>query len=138
VVKLLGDKPQRRAERWQRIAREAAKQCRRLDVPEVLPPVDWEEALAGMPENVNALIPWEEENQKSLKKILGESELQGDVYVFIGPEGGYTAAEIELARSHGVRPVTLGPRILRTETAGLAVLAIILYQFGDLGGKLNG
>jgi 16S rRNA (uracil1498-N3)-methyltransferase len=138
VVKLLGDKPQRRAERWQRIAREAAKQCRRPDVPEVLPPVGWEEALAGMPENVNALIPWEEENQKSLKKILGESEPQGDVYVFIGPEGGFTAAEVELACSHGVRPVTLGKRILRTETAGLAVLAIILYQFGDLGGKLNG
>jgi 16S rRNA (uracil1498-N3)-methyltransferase len=138
VVKLSGDKSQRRSERWQRIAQEAAKQCRRPEIPEVLPPVGWEEALSGMPEGVNAIIPWEEENQKSLKKILGESQLQGDVYVFIGPEGGFTSAEVELARSRGVRPVTLGPRILRTETAGLAVLAIILYQFGDLGGKLNG
>lgn len=139
VVKLSGDKPQRRIERWQRIAQEAAKQCRRPDVPEVLPPTGWEEVLNGMPDDVNALIPWEEENQKTLKKTLGESELQGDVYVFIGPEGGFTAAEVELARSRGVRPVTLGPRILRTETAGLAVTAIILYQFGDLGGEnLNG
>ena len=138
VVKLVGDKPQRRSERWQRIAREAAKQCRRPDVPEVLPPVGWEDVLAGMPDGVAALIPWEEENLESLKKVLGESGPMEDVYVFIGPEGGFTTAEVELARSRGIRPVTLGPRILRTETAGLAVLAIILYQFGDLGGKLDG
>ncbi|TEB07225.1 Ribosomal RNA small subunit methyltransferase E [Pelotomaculum schinkii] len=138
VVKLAGDKPLCRLERWQRIAREAAKQCRRPDVPEVLPPAGWEEALAGMPDNTAAVIPWEEENQESLKKVLGVSGPWGDIYVFIGPEGGFTPAEVELARSHGVRPVTLGPRILRTETAGLAVLAIILYQCGDLGGKLDG
>lgn len=138
VVKLSGDKPQRRSERWQRIAHEAAKQCRRPDIPEVLPPAGWEEVLTGMPDGVNALIPWEEENRNSLKKILGESEPQGDFYVFIGPEGGFTAAEVELARSRGVRPVTLGSRILRTETAGMIVLAIMLYQFGDLGGKLDG
>ncbi|MDD4238192.1 MAG: 16S rRNA (uracil(1498)-N(3))-methyltransferase [Desulfotomaculaceae bacterium] len=138
VVKLIGDKPQRRLERWQRIALEAAKQCRRPDIPEVLPPFEWEEVLTGMPDGTVALIPWEEENLEPLKKALRESEPKGDVYVFIGPEGGFASAEVELARSHGIRPVTLGPRILRTETAGLAVLAMILYQFGDLGGKLNG
>ncbi|HBC92872.1 MAG TPA: 16S rRNA (uracil(1498)-N(3))-methyltransferase [Pelotomaculum sp.] len=138
VVRMAGDKPLHRLERWQRIAREAAKQCRRPDVPEVLPPAGWEEALAGMPENTAAVIPWEEENQEPLKKVLGESRPRKNVYVFIGPEGGFTPAEVELARSHGIRPVTLGPRILRTETAGLAVLAIILYQFGDLGGELDG
>lgn len=138
VVKLEGDKPQRRIERWQRIAREAAKQCRRPDVPEILPPADWEEVLSGIHVNTAALIPWEEENLESLKKVLGEKESREDFYVFIGPEGGFTPAEVDLARSHGIRPVTLGPRILRTETAGLAVLAIIQYQFGDLGGKLDG
>lgn len=138
VVKLLGDKPQRRSERWQRIAREAAKQCRRPDVPEVLPPLGWEETLAGMPDGTAGLITWEEENLESLKKVFAESGPMEDAYVFIGPEGGFTSAEVELARTRGIKPVTLGPRILRTETAGLAVLAIILYQFGDLGGKLDG
>lgn len=138
VVKLTGDKPHRRRERWQRIAIEAAKQCRRPDVPEVLPPTQWEDILAGIPDNTTAVIPWEEENLESLKKFLGEGGSRGDFYVFIGPEGGFTLAEIELARSHGIRPVTLGPRILRTETAGLVVLSIILYQFGDLGGELDG
>lgn len=139
VVKLSGDKPQRRLERWQRIAREAAKQCRRPDVPEVLSPAGWEEILAGMPDGTTALIPWEEENLEPLKKFLSESgPPRGDVYVFIGPEGGFTPAEVDLARSRGISPVTLGPRIFRTETAGLAVLAILLYQFGDLGGRLDG
>lgn len=84
------------------------------------------------------MLPWEEENLESFKKVLGENESREDFYVFIGPEGGFTPAEVDLARSHGIRPVTLGPRILRTETAGLTVLAIIQYQFGDLGGELDG
>jgi 16S rRNA (uracil1498-N3)-methyltransferase len=138
VVKLAGDKSERRLERWRRIALEAAKQCRRPDIPEVLPPAELKEVLAGLSDNIAAVIPWEEENQATFKKVLGEIKTAGDFVVFIGPEGGFTPAEVELARLHGVKPVTLGPRILRTETAGLAVLAIIQYQFGDLGGKLDG
>jgi len=138
VVKLTGDKSQRRLERWQRIAVEAAKQCRRPDIPEILPLAGWETVLADLSDNSLALIPWEEENQVALKKVLEESKTTGGFVVFIGPEGGFTSAEVELARSHGVKPVSLGPRILRTETAGLVVLAIMQYQFGDLGGKLDG
>lgn len=138
VVKLTGDKPQRRLERWQRIAVEAAKQCRRPDVPEIMSPAQWEDTLAGLPDNTAAVIPWEEEHLTSLKKFLREGGPRKDYFVFIGPEGGFTLGEIEMARSYGITPVTLGPRILRTETASLAVLAIILYQFGDLGGKLDG
>lgn len=135
VVKLEGDKSGKKRERWQRIALEAAKQCRRPDVPEVAEPAGWDRVLANLPGEVLALMPWEEENALSLREVLMGNTPQEDVFVFIGPEGGFTADEVEQARARGVRPVTLGPRILRTETAGLAVLTMILYQWGDLGGQ---
>ena len=137
VLKLEGDKLSRRRERWLRIAREASKQCRRPDVPEVDLPGGWDQALRDL-DRATALIPWEEENVLTLKSFLRENKPREQVYVFIGPEGGFTPREVERARSHGVRPVTLGPRILRTETAGLAVVAMILYQWGDLGGRSDG
>jgi len=140
VVKLTGDKQQRRHDRWQRIALEAAKQSRRPDVPEIAALATWEDVLAGISENTMALIPWEMEKTTSLKKALIDYEKSGslnELYIFIGPEGGFTAAEVSMACSHGVKPVTLGPRILRTETAGLAVMAMILYQFGKLGGQID-
>jgi 16S rRNA (uracil1498-N3)-methyltransferase len=137
VLKLEGDKLSRRRERWLRIAREASKQCRRPDVPEVDLPGGWDQALRDL-DRATALIPWEEENVLTLKSFLRENKPREQVYVFTGPEGGFTPREVERARSHGVRPVTLGPRILRTETAGLAVVAMILYQWGDLGGRSDG
>jgi 16S rRNA (uracil1498-N3)-methyltransferase len=135
VVKLEGDKSGKKRERWQRIALEAAKQCRRPDIPEVEEPAGWDQVLANLPGEALALMPWEEENALSLREVLMGNTPKEDVFVFIGPEGGFTAGEVERARARGVRPVTLGPRILRTETAGLAVVAIILYQWGDLGGQ---
>lgn len=138
VVKLEGDKSHKRRERWQRIALEAAKQCRRPDVPEVDEPTGWDPVLAGLPPEVVALIPWEEESAESLKEVLLREPTKKEIYVFIGPEGGFAPGEVERARARGVRPVTLGPRILRTETAGLAVLTMILYQWGDLGGRSDG
>lgn len=134
VVKLEGDKPAKKLKRWRRVALEAAKQCRRPDVPEVSEPSDWDRVLADMPPGAAAFMPWEEENTDSLKSFLWESSAKEEIYVFIGSEGGFTFAEVKRARERGVRPVTLGPRILRTETAGLAVLSIILYHWGDLGG----
>ncbi|MBC7105240.1 MAG: RNA methyltransferase, partial [Firmicutes bacterium] len=91
--------------------------------------------LAGMPPEAAALIPWEEEDGETLKDFLRRSLPKEEVYVFIGPEGGFDPGEVDKARAVGVRPVTLGPRILRTETAGLAVLVMVLYQWGDLGGN---
>jgi len=137
VVKLEGDRAARRRERWQRIALEAAKQCRRPDVPEVGEPVDWDGVLAGLPPGAAAVIPWEEESIDSIKGYLLRSGPKEEIFVFIGPEGGFSPVEVERAREAGVRPVTLGPRILRTETVGLAVLAMILYQWGDLGGSFD-
>ncbi len=137
VVKLDGERMSRKVERWQRIALEAAKQCRRPDVPEVSEPAELDGVLAHLPEQCVALIPWEEENKVSLKDILYKNNAGEEIYVFIGPEGGFTPAEAEQAREAGVRPVTLGPRILRTETAGIAVLAMVLCRWGDLGGMDN-
>jgi 16S rRNA (uracil1498-N3)-methyltransferase len=137
VVKLEDDRITRKQERWQRIALEAAKQCRRPDVPEISAPAPLDKVLAGLPENCTALIPWEEENNVSLKEILYKNNAGGEIYIFIGPEGGFTPEEVGLARASGIRPVTLGPRILRTETAGIAVLTMVLCRWGDLGGKIN-
>lgn len=137
VVKLGKEKTSKRRERWQRIALEAAKQCRRPDIPDITEPAEWEQVLAGLNPQALALIPWEEESAETMKNVL-QGNPPGEVHVFIGPEGGFTPAEVETARARGVRPVTLGPRILRTETAGLAVLSMILYQWGDLGGGAVG
>jgi 16S rRNA (uracil1498-N3)-methyltransferase len=137
VVRLAGDQLPRKQERWQRIALEASKQCRRPDVPEVAVPAELDEVLGCLPANCTALIPWEEENNVSLKDLLHEIKAVQEVYIFIGPEGGFTAGEVAAAQAAGVRPVTLGPRILRTETAGMAVITMVLYRWGDLGGKNN-
>lgn len=137
VVRLEGAKAGQRVERWQRIALEAAKQCRRGRIPEVHPVASWYSALEAVPGGALAVVPWEGEGELSLKRVLhgtGASGKPREVWIFIGPEGGLDPEEIEAARERGIIPVTLGPRILRTETAGLAVLSMILYQWGDLGG----
>lgn len=134
VVKLDKDKQLKRRQRWQRIALEAAKQCRRPDLPEISPPQSWGQVLNELPPEAVALLPWEEETAASLKDFMRTNRSAAEIYLFIGPEGGFAAAEVTQARAHGVIPVTLGPRILRTETAGLAVIVMVLYQWGDLGG----
>ncbi len=134
VVKLDAKKAADRVARWQRIAREAAEQSRRGAVPEVAPLASWKEALARCSEFDLVLVPWEEGGEP-LRQVLAEAAAKQArrVAVFIGPEGGLSPQEVELARQQGARTVTLGPRILRTETAGLAAAAAILYALGDLG-----
>jgi len=134
VVRLDAAKKASRLERWQRIAVGAAKQCRRALVPEVLEPVDWSTALDMIPPNALVLILWEDEAGRTLKDALHSHTKTDEVYLLIGPEGGLEQQEVEEACLRGGIPVTLGPRILRTETAGLAALAMLLYQWGDLGG----
>ena len=135
VVKLTEEKLLKRRERWQRIAMEAAKQCRRPDVPSVSKPMTWTEVLESLPLEGVALIPWEEETNNSLKSYMRSNPKPAAVYYFIGPEGGFSLSEVETAREYGVCPVTIGSRILRTETAGLAVATMLFYQWGDLGGE---
>lgn len=134
VINLEGTRPARRVERWRRIALEAARQSCRPDVPEVLEPAGWLEVLGSMPAGCLALMPWEEERHVALKTVLRQEPKPEEVYIFIGPEGGLAPDEVEQARLHGIRTVSLGRRILRTETAGPAVLSMVLYQWGDLGG----
>lgn len=132
VVKLDEKKAADRTERWQRIAREAAEQSRRGTVPRVAAPVTWTQAVARIAEFDLALVPWEEGGEP-LKAVLGAHPDARSYAVFIGPEGGLTAEEVRLAREAGAVPVTLGPRILRTETAPLAAAAAILYARGEMG-----
>lgn len=135
VVRLTREKAKERQERWQRIAREAAKQCLRAVVPEVKEVMTLEEVLDVLPPGALTLMPWEEERGISLKSVLRKEKQVQEIFLFIGPEGGFDPAEVELARQKGVTTVSLGPRILRTETAGMAVLTMVLYELGDLGGE---
>ncbi len=132
VVKLEPKKAAERVERWQRIAREAAEQSRRGAVPQVAGVASWKEAVARAGQFDLVLVPWEEGGEP-LREVLASKPEVKTVAVFIGPEGGLSPEEVELARRAGARPVTLGPRILRTETAGLAAAVAILYALGDLG-----
>jgi len=137
VVRLEGKKREERRERWQKVAVEAAKQCGRTVVPQVQLPQGLAEFLRSLPGDRVLLIPWEEGGQP-LKSLLNGPEfltqLNIPIYILIGPEGGWEREEVALAEEYGAKAVTLGPRILRTETAGLAAISAIMYQWGDLGG----
>jgi 16S rRNA (uracil1498-N3)-methyltransferase len=126
--------------RWQRIIQEAAEQCGRGRLPQLLPGQLLRQALKnpGWPGALR-VIPWEGALQKgdhgvSLASVLINCNLNGGsrIEVFVGPEGGFTDSEIDWARRQDVQPVTLGPRILRAETAGLVASVAILYQAGEL------
>ncbi|MBI1878389.1 MAG: 16S rRNA (uracil(1498)-N(3))-methyltransferase [Chloroflexi bacterium] len=115
--------------RWQRIIREAAEQSRRGRLPRLEPAMSLEAALKEVTAQPASLLvmPWEEATGPTLKTALSGVKPQA-AGVFIGPEGGFTPHEAALAREAGVQLVTLGVRILRAETAALAVCAVILYE----------
>lgn len=117
--------------RLRKIAAEAAKQSRRGIIPEVCDPVPFDRAVELAGELDLAFIPYEEESGLSAKSFL-RGKSAGTLGIFIGPEGGFEPEEAELARSRGITPVTLGPRILRTETAGLVAASLAFYELGDM------
>jgi 16S rRNA (uracil1498-N3)-methyltransferase len=121
-----------RLERWRRIIREAAEQASRGRLPAVEPPVAFEEAVrsaAGL-----KLIPWESERERGLAPYLrGLKERPRVVSLFIGPEGGLAEAEVEAARAVGCVTVSLGPRVLRSETAGIVAAALVMSELGEMG-----
>ena len=130
IVKIKEGKDSKR-ERWQAIALEAARQCGRGIVPVVDAPMGFEEALKDAQENHDlVLLPWEEEKEGKLGEILAGVDFESSpkIAVFIGPEGGFSEEEAKLAEQHGAKLVTLGKRILRTETAAPAVLAMLVYR----------
>ncbi|MGN0431441.1 MAG: 16S rRNA (uracil(1498)-N(3))-methyltransferase [Lachnospiraceae bacterium] len=129
VVKLDAKKAKQKTERWQAIAEAAAKQSKRRIVPLVSEPVSFIQALKRAESMEVKLIPYElAEGMARTKEIFQNLPEDADIAVFIGPEGGFEEAEIEKAGESGVEPITLGRRILRTETAGFTVMAWIMYQ----------
>jgi 16S rRNA (uracil1498-N3)-methyltransferase len=117
--------------RWNKISEEAAKQSNRGRIPAVLMPVPFRDAIL-LDEMSLRIIPYELEQSNRLKPLL-QNEASPHVSIFIGPEGGFSSSEVEDAVKANIVPITLGPRILRTETAGITVLSIIMYQIGDVG-----
>jgi 16S rRNA (uracil1498-N3)-methyltransferase len=137
VVRLEPARWRERARRWQRVAREAAKQCGRAVVPDVDPPAPLTDrlALAGTVEL--ALCLWEG-RARPLGEALDAAAADGpprSIAVLVGPEGGLARTEVEAAEQRGWQVVSLGPRILRTETAGPVVAAVLQFRFGDLAGR---
>ena len=133
VVQYDQAKQKTRRERWQKIAVEAAKQCGRAVVPVVEPVASLASILASVDPETIVLMLYEGQAAQGLKQALAERP--GKSYLLlIGPEGGFSAKEVALCENHGVMVVTMGPRILRTETAALAGVAVVMYEYGDLGG----
>ncbi|MBE7035188.1 MAG: 16S rRNA (uracil(1498)-N(3))-methyltransferase [Ruminococcaceae bacterium] len=130
VVRLSAEQAEKKQQRWAKTAEAAAKQCGRGKIPEVCVPV----ALSSLkrealPEFL--LLPYEAEKSHTMQEALQENRAKS-VGIFIGPEGGFAEKEVLFLQELGAKCVTLGPRILRTETAGLAALTILLYEWGDL------
>ncbi len=122
----------RKRDRWQKIAAEACKQSGRCRMPEVGTPIDAKrlpEALKGFDA---AIVPWEDARSLSLKRFAADHPDLRDLAVVIGPEGGMGEDEIADMRAVGCMPVTLGPRILRTETAGPAALAVLMALYDEM------
>lgn len=117
----------KKCERWQRIAYEAAKQCGRGIIPAVAAAVGFDEALQMMDGSALNIMPYENEHENTLKQAVHGTDKK-DINIIIGPEGGFDETEVGKAREHGLITVTLGARILRTETASPAVCAAIMYD----------
>ena len=129
VVKLDEKKEKSKLLRWQGIAEAAAKQSKREIIPQVRPVMSFQEAVLCSRCAEVRVIPYELwEGMERTREIMGGLRPSQDVAVFIGPEGGFDEAEIEEAMKEGILPITLGKRILRTETAGITALSIIMYH----------
>ena len=129
VVKLDDKKAKSKITRWKGIAEAAAKQSKRRIVPEVTEVMSFKEALKYVEDFEIKLIPYElAEDMSKTKEIINSLQPGQRVAIFIGPEGGFEESEVQLAMEMGVEPITLGKRILRTETVGFTVLSWIMYQ----------
>lgn len=129
VVKLDDKKAKSKIARWQGIAEAAAKQSKRGIIPQVGEVMSFKNALKEAAEMDIRIIPYElAEGMDQTKKIMEALQPGQNIAIFIGPEGGFEESEIQEALALGIQPVTLGKRILRTETAGMTVLSWIMYQ----------
>lgn len=133
VPRLEREKSERRRSRWEKIALSAAKQSGRAQIPEILPLGDFAEVIGRPWECSLKLFFWEGEAGRGLAQIRREADRVGSVLLVIGPEGGFSSEEAAEAMRRGFQPVTLGKRILRTETAALAALSVVQFLWGDIG-----
>ena len=123
----------KKQERWQRIVREAAKQSGRAVIPQVHMPMTLAKALEQLKKHELVLVPWEEAEGSGPRMVHEKYPQVKDVAIVIGPEGGIAPEEIEALKAKaGAVPITLGKRILRTETAGLAAAVALLALWGDM------
>lgn len=125
-----------KTERLNRICEEAAKQCGRSIVPKVCEPIPFAEAVKRLPAFDLAVFPYEKERELSLKEFMsGITTKPKTVAIVIGAEGGFSESEVRALHDIGVKSVTLGNRILRTETANIAVVAVVAYELGEWTAK---
>jgi 16S rRNA (uracil1498-N3)-methyltransferase len=123
--------------RWERIAREAVKQCGRVVVPAIDRPRAFRDVAGEIARHDGAWVFWEGGGQ-ALAATAAEVGSPARFLLLVGPEGGFTPEEVGVAEAAGARLVSLGPRILRAESAGLTAVALCQFLFGDLGGRRHG
>ena len=133
VVKLNDKDAQKKQERLQKIAREAAKQCKRGGCLEVAAPQTWKQLRESMAAHDLLLVPWEDARGFGLKAAREAFPEARDVGIVIGPEGGMSENEVRALEELGAKQITLGPRILRTETAAIAAATMAMLLWGDIG-----
>jgi 16S rRNA (uracil1498-N3)-methyltransferase len=132
VVRPEADRIGRQEQRWGKIAREAAQQCGRPDIPEVCGPADWARPEDSLLSADRRIVLWEREEGRLLGDVLRDDRTFRTLLIAVGPEGGFSPGEIERAREAGYVVAGLGRRILRSETAVIAALAVIQYELGGL------
>lgn len=123
---------QSKVARWNTISDEAAKQSKRDILPKVQNIISFDEMIESLKEEKCIIVPYEDERDTNIKNALKEVK-NNRINLIIGPEGGFEPMEIDKLKAIGAQIVTLGPRILRTETAGIVASTIILYELGDIG-----
>ncbi len=130
VVKLNEEQARKKLERWQKTAEAAAKQCGRGQIPHITMPITISDITTdNAPEFL--LLPYEDEQTNDVKTTLS-IEKKSSAGIFVGPEGGFAPEEVEQLKAIGAKTVTLGPRILRTETAGPVTLSLLLYEWDEM------
>jgi 16S rRNA (uracil1498-N3)-methyltransferase len=132
VSRLNGDKAEQRLQRWRKIAAEAAKQCSRMTIPEIKPLQTLPEFLLNGTARGLKLMLYEEEKRVGLRHILSGDKKADTVNLLVGAEGGFSPEEVENARRSGYTTVSMGPRILRTDTASLALLSVVMYELEEM------
>ncbi len=123
-----------KSKRWQKVSLEAAKQCGRGIVPKVCEPIDFKKAIDELSLKQLSVMPYEElghQGQNGLKVLLAQNNSATDIGIIVGPEGGFSQNEVDLAAEKNINTIGLGKRILRTETVSGAIIPVIMYDRGE-------